>query len=144
VADQYRTYFDRQLISKCNWYPLFHLILQAALINRLIINRDLSTNTQCTVKHFYFCFSIVHDVLQARSASTMKSSSHISALQKITLLAPATLSALPPLPTRLATNHMPLPLIQKVSGMHSPLWMESRVDCFLAGGEEVRVAVEKT
>jgi hypothetical protein len=42
-----------------------------------------------------------------------------------------TQSALPPLPTRLVTKHTPLPLCQKVPGMHSPLWMESRVDCFL-------------
>ena len=44
---------------------------------------------------------------------------------------PQTHSALPPLPTRLVAKHTPLPLCQKVPGMHSPLWMESRVDCFL-------------
>jgi len=42
-----------------------------------------------------------------------------------------TQSALPPLPTRLVTKHTPLPLCRKVPGMHSPLWMESRVGCFL-------------
>jgi hypothetical protein len=26
VADQYRTYFDTQLISRHNWYPLFYWI----------------------------------------------------------------------------------------------------------------------
>jgi len=24
VADQYRTYFYTQLISRCNWYPIFY------------------------------------------------------------------------------------------------------------------------
>jgi len=49
VADQYRTYFDTQLISRCNWYPLFYWILETALINSLIIYQDLPANTECTV-----------------------------------------------------------------------------------------------
>jgi len=36
-ADQYQTYFDTQLISRCNWYPLFYWILEIALTNSLII-----------------------------------------------------------------------------------------------------------
>ena len=131
VADQYRTYFDTQLISRCNWYPLVYWILETALINSLIIYRDLLANTERTVDHFDFRLSIVHDLLQAGSPSTMKSSSCILASQKITRSAPTTQSALPPLPTRLVTKHTPLPLCRKVPGMHSPLWMESRVDCFL-------------
>jgi len=131
VADQYRTYFDTQLISRHNQYPLFHWILETALINSLIIYQNQPANKECTVDHFDFCYSIVHDLLQAGSPSTMKSSSHIPASQKITRSAPPTQSALPPLPTRQVTKHTPLPHCQKVPGMHSPLWMESRVDCFL-------------
>jgi len=131
VADQYQTYFDTQLISRCNGYPLFYWILETALINSLIIYRDLPANKERTVDHFDFCLSIVHDLLQAGSPSTMKSSSHILASQKITRLVPPTQSALPPLPTRQVTKHTPLPLCRKVPGMDSPPWMESRVDCFL-------------
>jgi len=83
------------------------------------------------VEHVDFHLSIVHDLLKAGSPSTMKRSSRIPASQNITQLAPATQSALPPLPTRLVTKHTPLPLCRKVPGMHSPPGMESRVDCFL-------------
>jgi len=88
VADQYRTYFDTQLISRRNWYPLFYWILETALINSLIIYRDLPANKERTVDHFDFRLSIVHDLLQAGSPSTMKSSSRIPASQKITRSAP--------------------------------------------------------
>jgi len=131
VADQYQTYFDTQLISRCNWYPLYYWILETALINSLIIYRDLLANKESTVEHFDFRLSIVPDLLQAGSQSMMKSSSCVPASQKITRPALAIQSSLPPLPTRLVTKHTPLPLCQNVPGMHSPLWMESRVDCFL-------------
>jgi len=114
VADQYRTYFDIQHISRHNWYPLFCWILETALINRLIIYRDLPANKECTVDRFGFRLSIVHDFLPVGSPSTMKSSSCIPASQKITRLAPPTQSALSPLPTRLVTKHTSLPLSRKV------------------------------
>jgi len=60
-----------------------------------------------------------------------ESSSCILASQNITQSAPPTQSALPPVPTRLVTKNTPLPLGQKVQGIHSPLWIESRVECFL-------------
>jgi hypothetical protein len=90
VADQYWTHFDTQLISRCNWYPLLYCILETALINSLIIYRDLPANKEPTVDHFDFPLSIVHDLLRGGSASTMKSSSYIPASQKITRLAPPT------------------------------------------------------
>jgi len=90
VADQYRTYFDTQLISRHNWYPLFYWILETALINSLIICQDLPANKECTVDHFDFRLSIVRDLLQAGSSSAMKSSSRIPASQKITRSAPPT------------------------------------------------------
>jgi hypothetical protein len=131
VADQYWTYFDTQLISRCNQYSLFYCILETALINSRIIYWDLPASKEYTVEHFGFHLSIVGDLLQAESPSTMKSSSHILASQNNTRSAPTTQSAFPPLPTRPVTKHTPLPLCQKVPGMHSPLWLESRVDCFL-------------
>jgi len=54
VADQYLSYFDTQLISRCNRYPLFYWILETALINSLIIYRDLPANKEHTVDHFDF------------------------------------------------------------------------------------------
>ena len=45
VADQYRTYFDTQLRSRYNWYSLLYWIVKTALINNLIIYRDLPPNT---------------------------------------------------------------------------------------------------
>jgi len=113
VADQYRTYFDTQLISRCNWYPLFYCILKTALINSLIIYRDLPAIKERTVNHFDFCLSIVHDLLQAGSPSTMKSSSSIPASQKITRSAPPTQSALPPPPTSQVTKHTPCPSAER-------------------------------
>ena len=77
VADQYRTYFDTQLISRCNWYPLFYWILETALINSLIIYRDRPATKEHTVEHFDFRLSILRDLLQSGSPSTMKSSSRI-------------------------------------------------------------------
>ena len=112
VADQYRTYFDTQLISRHNWYPLFYWILETALINSLITYQDLHANKERTVDHFDFRLSIVCDLLQAGSRSTMESSTHIPASQQITRLAPPTPSALPPLRTRQVTKHTPLPLCQ--------------------------------
>jgi len=73
----------------------------------------------------------VHDLLQAGSPSTMKSSSRILASQKVTLLASAAQSALPLLPTRLVTKHTPLPLCPKVPRMHSLHCLESRVHTIL-------------
>jgi len=131
VADRYQTYFDTQLISRCNLYPLFYWILETALINSLIIYRDLPVNKEHTVEHFDFHPCIVHDHLPAGSPSTMKSSSGIPASQTITQSALTIQSALPPLPTRLGTKHTPLPLCRKVPGMHSPLWMQSSADSFL-------------
>jgi len=129
VADLYRTYFDTQLISRCNLYPLFYWILETAFINSLIIYQDLPVNKERTVENFDFHLCIVHDHLPAGSPSTTKSSSRILASQNITRSAPATQCALPPLSARLVTKHTPLPLSRKVPGMHSPLWMQSRVGC---------------
>ena len=88
IADQYRTYFDTQLISRNNWYPLFYWILESALFNSLIIYRDLPANNECTVNHFDFRLSSVNDLLQTGSPSTMKCFSHIPASQTITRSAP--------------------------------------------------------
>ena len=131
MADQYQTYFDTQLIFRCNWYLPFNWILETALINSLIIYQDLPANEERTVQYFDFCLSIVYNLLKAESPLTMKSSWHIPASQTITQSAPSTQSALPPLPPSLVTKHTPLPLCQKGQGMHSPLWMESRLGCFL-------------
>jgi len=131
VTDMYQTYFDTQLISRCNWYPLLYWILETALINSLIIYRDLPWDTEHTVKYIDFHLSIVQDILQAGSPLTMKSSSCIPASQIIIWAAPAIRSALPSLPTTLVTKHTPLPHCWKVPGMHSPLCMESRVDYVL-------------
>jgi hypothetical protein len=102
-----------------------------APINTLLIYHDIPANTEHTVEHFDFRLSIVHDILQAGSPSTMKSSSRILASQKITWSAPATKSAFHPLPTRKVTKHTPIHHSRKAPGMHSPLWMESEADCFL-------------
>jgi hypothetical protein len=110
VADQYRTYVDTQLISTQNWYQLFYWILKTALINSLIIYRDLPANKERTVDHFDFRLSIVYDVLQGGSSSTMKNSSRIPRSPKITRSAPPAQSALPPLPTGHVTKHTLLPL----------------------------------
>jgi len=131
MANQYWIYVDTQLISRCRWYLLFYRILGTALIDSLIIYRDSPATQESTVEHFYFRLSIVHNFLQAGSPSTINASSRIPVSQEITRLAPATQSALPPLPTRLVTKHTALPLCQMVPGMYSPLWMESGVDCFL-------------
>jgi len=100
--------------------------METALINIHIIYRDLPANKGHTVEHFDLHLATVHDFLQAGSASMMKSSSCIPATYK-------SVGRLPwhKLPTRLVTKHTPLPLCQKVTGMHTPLWMESRVDCSL-------------
>jgi len=101
---------DTQLISRHNWHPLFFWILETAHINSLIIYPVLPANKENTVEHFDFCLSIVFDLLQAGSLSTMKSSLCIPASHKITRSAPATQSALPPPPTMLVAKHTPLPL----------------------------------
>jgi len=142
VANQYLTYYDIQLRFRCNWYPLFNWILQTAFINSIIIYQDFPANQECTVELFGIHLSFVHDILQAGSASTMKSSSCIPASQKITQLAPTTQSALPPLPTRPVSKHTTLPHNRKVPGMHSPLWFECGVDCIICrrrnqGGDEI-------
>jgi hypothetical protein len=61
-----------------------------ALINSLIITRDLQANEKHTVEYFDFCLSIVHDILQAGSPSRMTSSSCIPTRPKITRSTPAT------------------------------------------------------
>jgi hypothetical protein len=71
VADQYQTYFDTQLISRCNWYPIFYGILETAIINSLIIYQDLPAHKESMVERFNFCLSIGPDLLQAGSPSTM-------------------------------------------------------------------------
>jgi hypothetical protein len=57
VADQYQIYFDTQLISRCNWYPLVYWILETALINSLILYRVLPGNIDIHVDHLNFHFS---------------------------------------------------------------------------------------
>jgi len=103
VDDQYRTYCDTQQKSRCNWYPLFCWILETALMNSLIMYRDLPVNKERTAHHFDLCLCILCDLPEAGSPSIMKRSTHILASQKITRSAPATQSGLPPLPTRLVT-----------------------------------------
>jgi len=150
MADHDRAYFDTQLISRCNWYPLFYWILETALINSLIIYWDLPSNKEHTVQHFDFCLSIVRNLLQAASPSTMINSLRNPTSQEITRSVPTTQSALPPLPTRLITKHTPLPLCRKVPGMLSPLWLESRVDCFFCrwrrsqggSGEDMKTSIK--
>jgi len=95
VADQYWTDFDTQLISRCNWYPLFYCILETAVITSLILYWDLPATKEHTVDHFDFHLSIVHDLLQAWSPSTLKSSSCILASQNITRSAPHTICHAP-------------------------------------------------
>jgi hypothetical protein len=110
VADQYQTYFDTQLISRHNLYPLLYWILETTLINSLIIYRNLPANTERTLDYFNIHLSIVHDLPQAGRPLTMKSSSHILASLKIALSTPPTHSAPPPQPTRQVPKHTPLPL----------------------------------
>ena len=131
VADQYRTYFDTQLISRRNWYPLFYWILETALINSLIIYRDLPDNKSKHIDHFDFCLSIVRALLDADSTPTKKNSTRAAASSNITRAVSATQTAQSPLPTRRVTKSTPLPLSRRIPGIHSPLWMESRADCFL-------------
>jgi len=88
VADQYQTNFDTQLIWRCNWYPAFCWNQKTALIISLIIYRDLPSIKECTVNHIDFHLSIVRDLPQAGSPSTMKGFSHIPASQTITQSAP--------------------------------------------------------
>ena len=90
VADQYQTYFDTHLISRRNWYPLVYWMLETAVINSLIIYRDLPANKECTLDHFDFRLSILRDLLHTGSPSTMKISSCIPASQRITRSAPST------------------------------------------------------
>jgi len=131
VVNQYRTYFHTQLMFRYNWYPILYWILETAIVNSLIIYRDLQAYKEHTVEYFVFWLCIVCDLLQAGSPPIIKSSSYIPASQKLTWPAPVIQSALPSLPTMLSTKHTPLPLCRKIAGMHSPLWLESRVDCFL-------------
>jgi len=76
-----------QLMSSYNWYLHFYWIRVTAHINSLIIYRDLPANKESTVEHFDILLSIVSDLLQTGSQSTMKSSLHVPASQKITRLA---------------------------------------------------------
>jgi len=150
VADQYRIYFDTQLISRRNWYPHLYWIQQTARINSLEMYRHLPAKTERTVDHMYFHLLIVCDLLQAGSPSSMKTSSRIPPSQQITRSASTTQSPLPRLPNRLVTNHTPLPIHRKVPGMHSLLWMENRVECFLCrwrrsqggSGEGIRSSIK--
>jgi hypothetical protein len=108
VADQYRTYFDTEPIFRHNLNPLFNSILETALTNYLLICRDLTVSKVSSVDHCGLGLSIVRDLLQTGSPSTMKCSCCIQASQKITQSAPTTHSAFPPLPIKLVTKHTPL------------------------------------
>jgi len=66
------------------------------LINSVIIYLDFPATLKSTVGHFDFHLSIVHDLLQAGSASTMNSSSHILTSKSITWSPPASQSVLSP------------------------------------------------
>jgi hypothetical protein len=58
--------------------------MQVEQIPHFFLENTLPANKERTVDHFDFRLSIVHDLLQAGSPSTMKSSSRIPASQKIT------------------------------------------------------------
>jgi len=143
VADQYRTYFDTQLISRHYWCPLFYCILETALINSLIIYRDLPTHDESTVEHFDIRLSIVRDLLQAGSPSTMNVL-HAFRLHKKSLgpLLPHNLPCPHCLPGWLPSTH-PFPSAERYQECipHFGWRVESIVS--FAGGKEVRVVVDK-
>ena len=66
------------------------------LINRIIIYRTFPITLTSTVGHFDFHLSIVHDLLQAGSASTMKSYLYILTSKSITRSASVLQSVLSP------------------------------------------------
>lgn len=76
--------FFTHLLTRCNCYWLFYWNLESAIVNRLKIYRDVQLNEMYTVEYFDLYLSIVHDLVQARSPSTLRSSCCIPALPNIT------------------------------------------------------------
>jgi len=46
IADQYRSYYDTQLISLCTWFPIFFWLLDTALINSFIMYSNLGISLE--------------------------------------------------------------------------------------------------
>jgi hypothetical protein len=65
VADQYRNYFDTQLITKCNEYPLLYWILETARISSPRFYRNHPVIREHTIEHFDLHLSIVCDFQQS-------------------------------------------------------------------------------
>src|SRR5437762_3922156 len=61
IADQYRSYYITQLITWCNWLPIFFWLLDTALLNSFIIYREFfnpRVKASCLFSHKQFHIAV--------------------------------------------------------------------------------------
>jgi len=124
VANQYRAYYDTQLTSRRNWYPLFYWVLETALINCRIIYRDTKEEE---IKHLDFRLEVAWGLIEegvARCTGPGIGKKHLRNDHEST---PTTTSS----KARRLTSKTQLPLQRFDGGSHLPVYMDGmRRDCF--------------
>lgn len=128
VADQYRTYYDTQLRSRRNWYPLFYWALETAIINALIIYRD-EHQDESVIDHLEFRLDLVWALIERGGDLGIQGSSlRHSKAPKRNIVDLET----PPQKRAKVTKNTKLPPCRLSSGPHLPVYMGGeRRDCFL-------------
>ena len=119
IADQYRSYYDTQLISRRTWFPIFFWLVDTALINSFIIHSDLDKSLEHKEFRIQVAWSLILSSAGIREA---RKKSNGTALQ-------------PPAPTISNTNpqhyitkqsDLPIP---SPEGQHLPVQLEGKRRC---------------
>ena len=88
IADQYRSYYNTQLISRRTWFPIFFWLVDTALINSFIIYSDWDKSLEHKEFRIQVAWSLILSSAGIREA---RKKSNCTALQ-------------PPAPTISNTN----------------------------------------
>ena len=78
IADQYRSYYDTQLISQRTWFPIFFWLLDTALINSFIMYSDLDKSLEHKEFRIQVAWSLI---LSSAGTREVRKKSTATALQ---------------------------------------------------------------
>lgn len=121
VADQYRTYYDTQLTSRRNWYPLFYWALETAIINAFIIYRDEHAGKE--MDHLDFRLDLAWALIERGGGVPRPQQSTKRNIDNLET---------PPFKRAKVTKNTKLPPSRVSPGSHLPIYMGgARRDCFL-------------
>ena len=84
IADQYRSYYDTQLISQRTWFPIFFWLVDTALINSFIMYSDLDKSLEHKEFRIQVAWSLILSSAGTREARKISTATALQPLNPAT------------------------------------------------------------